>query len=42
MPADLPATTPAGGIQAAIIRFAVRFRGIVVALAVLMLGYGAV
>ena len=30
-----------GGLQAAIIGFAVRFRGIVVALAFLLLGYGA-
>ncbi len=30
------------GLQAAIIRFAVRFRGMVVALAILLLGYGAV
>jgi len=36
--------TPApgsGGLQAAIIGFAVRFRGIIVALAILLLGYGA-
>lgn len=31
-----------GGLQAAIIGFAVRFRGIIFALAILMLGYGAV
>jgi len=39
----LPSQTPDQhrGLQAAIIRFAVRFRGIVVALAFLMLGYGA-
>jgi CzcA family heavy metal efflux pump len=30
------------GLQAAVIRFAVRFRGIVVALAFLLLGYGAI
>ncbi|HWK37444.1 MAG TPA: efflux RND transporter permease subunit, partial [Hyphomicrobium sp.] len=39
----LPSQTPDQhrGLQAAIIRFAVRFRGIVVALAFLLLGYGA-
>ncbi len=44
MASDTPASPPpgSGGIQAAIIGFAVRFRGIVVALAILMLGYGAV
>ena len=44
MASDTPATPApgSGGLQAAIIGFAVRFRGIVVALAILMLGYGAV
>lgn len=30
----------ASGLQAALIRFAIRFRGVVVALAVVLLGYG--
>ncbi|HEY7670485.1 MAG TPA: efflux RND transporter permease subunit, partial [Hyphomicrobium sp.] len=43
MASDAPAPPPgSGGIQAAVIGFAVRFRGIVVALAILLLGYGAV
>jgi CzcA family heavy metal efflux pump len=43
MASDAPAPPPgSGGLQAAIIGFAVRFRGIIVALAILMLGYGAV
>lgn len=43
MASDAPAPPPgAGGLQAAIIGFAVRFRGIIVALAILLLGYGAV
>ncbi len=43
MATDAPAPPPgSGGIQAAIIGFAVRFRGIIFALAILMLGYGAV
>ncbi len=36
-----PPPPGSGGVQAAIIGFAVRFRGIIVALAVLLLGYGA-
>jgi len=42
MPPPTPDAGQQRGFQAAVIRFAVRFRGIVVALAVLMLGYGAV
>ena len=42
MPLPAPATDQHAGLQAAIIRFAVRFRGIIVALAFLLLGYGAV
>jgi len=43
MAMDGPTPAPgSGGLQAAIIGFAVRFRGIVVALAILLLGYGAV
>jgi CzcA family heavy metal efflux pump len=43
MPTDTPTPAPgSGGLQAAIIGFAVRFRGIIFALAILMLGYGAV
>jgi CzcA family heavy metal efflux pump len=43
MATDAPTPPPgSGGLQAAIIGFAVRFRGIVVALAILLLGYGAV
>lgn len=37
-----PAAEQHRGLQAAVIRFAVRFRGIVVALAFLMLGYGVI
>jgi len=37
-----PPAPGSGGIQAAIIGFSVRFRGIIAALAILMLGYGAV
>src|SRR5215472_7401345 len=33
-------TSSASGLQAALIRFAIRFRGVVVALAVVLLGYG--
>ncbi len=29
------------GIQAALIRFAIRFRGVIIALAIVLLGYGA-
>ena len=39
-PQDVPDTHR--GLQAAVIRFAVRFRGVVVALAFLLLGYGAI
>jgi len=43
MATDAPTPPPgSGGLQAAIIGFAVRFRGIVVALAILLLGYGAI
>ncbi len=42
MASDAPPPPGAGGLQAAIIGFAVRFRGIVVALAILLLGYGAI
>jgi CzcA family heavy metal efflux pump len=43
MSTDAPAPPPgSGGIQAGIIGFAVRFRGIIFALAILMLGYGGV
>ena len=36
-----PVTPGSGGLQAAVIGFAVRFRGVVFALAILLLGYGA-
>ena len=38
----LPGRSPSGtsGLQAALIRFAIRFRGMVVALAMVLLGYG--
>ena len=36
-----PPAAPPGGLQAAIIGFAIRFRGIIVALALVLLGYGA-
>jgi len=39
--ADAPHTPGSGGLQAGIVAFAVRFRGIIVALAILLLGYGA-
>ena len=42
MPSPQSAADQPSGFQAGIIRFAVRFRGIVVALAFLLLGYGAV
>lgn len=42
MPPPDTASDAHRGLQAAVIRFAVRFRGIVVALAFLLLGYGAI
>lgn len=42
MPAPRAAPEHHRGLQAAVIRFAVRFRGVVVALAFLLFGYGAI
>lgn len=39
--ASAPQTPGSGGLQAGIVGFAVRFRGMIVALAILLLGYGA-
>ena len=39
--AGAPQIPGSGGLQAGIVSFAVRFRGIIVALAILLLGYGA-
>ncbi len=40
MPGSAPPAAPSGGLQAAVISFAIRFRGVVVALALVLLGYG--
>jgi CzcA family heavy metal efflux pump len=40
MPLSVPPASPRGGLQAAVISFAIRFRGIIVALALVLLGYG--
>jgi CzcA family heavy metal efflux pump len=40
MPSSLPPAAPPGGLQAAVIGFAIRFRGVIVALALVLLGYG--
>ncbi len=40
MPLSMPPAAPQGGLQAAVISFAIRFRGIIVALALVLLGYG--
>jgi len=42
MPPPGSAPDPHRGVQSAVIGFAVRFRGIIVALAILLLGYGAI
>ena len=40
MPSSAPLAAPPGGLQAAVIGFAIRFRGVIVALALVLLGYG--
>jgi len=40
MPPSAPPAVPSGGLQAAVISFAIRFRGVIVALALVLLGYG--
>ncbi len=40
MPSSAPPAAPPGGLQAAVIGFAIRFRGVIVALALVLLGYG--
>ena len=40
MPSFAPLAAPPGGLQAAVIGFAIRFRGVIVALALVLLGYG--
>jgi CzcA family heavy metal efflux pump len=40
MPPSAQPAGPSGGLQAAVISFAIRFRGVVVALALVLLGYG--
>jgi CzcA family heavy metal efflux pump len=42
MPSPPPPAAPPGGLQAAVISFAIRFRGVIVALALVLLGYGTI